>query len=199
LTTGVTVANGGAAYTNLPSTLNANTAYIRTDGYVVVTGIASNATQANVVVKTTIDGIAYYKTFVVIKNVGNDNYYLDFSPGAISYNTTAGSATDKIPINVKVMRECYPDGEIKPAISIPTGYKIYIYDDGALEANSLNVDYTCNWPVEQNKGVKDTTGMIHIKLSKDKTSTSWDDILDGPEDIPVSFVEDGGETEYRYQ
>ena len=124
MTTGVTVANGGAAYTNLPSTLNANTAYIRTDGYVVVTGIASNATQANVVVKTLVDGVAYSKTFVVIKNVGNDNYYLDFSPGAISYNITAGSATDKIPIHVKVMRECYPDGEIKTATSIPTGYQV---------------------------------------------------------------------------
>lgn len=96
---------------------------MRTDGYVVVTGINANATQANVVVKTLIDGVAYSKTFVVVKNVGGNNYYLDFSPGAIVYNTTSGNATDKIPIKIEVKCECYPDGEIKQ-LPLPTGYSV---------------------------------------------------------------------------
>lgn len=196
---GVDIPSGQNAIASFPAPaqLGASAAYIRTDGEILVTGIKSNANEAVLVVEATYNGAQYYKQFWVGKIVGQDNYYLDFTPNVIVYNTTTGNPST-VTLNVKVMKESYVDGSISVAPAMPSGYKVFLYDGNTIDVNWTDVDK--NYSLSMSNSIQD----LQLLLATAKTGGT---VEDGPEDILVNFVangekgekgEDGSEREWVY-
>lgn len=180
---GVDIPSGQNAIASFPAPaqLGASAAYIRTDGEILVTGIKSNANEAVLVVEATYNGAQYYKQFWVGKIVGQDNYYLDFTPNVIVYNTTTGNPST-ITLNVKVMKESYVDGSISVAPAMPSGYKVFLYDGNTIDVNWTDVDK--NYSLSMSNSIQD----LQLLLATAKTGGT---VEDGPEDILVNFVANG--------
>ena len=178
---GVNTPSGMDAIGTFPTPLGTNAAYIKTNGDIVVTGIKSDADEVVILVEATYNGAQYYKQFWVGKVVGRDNYYLDFTPGVIVYNTSTNTPSS-VNMNVKVMKESYIDGSISTAI--PSGYKVFLYDGNTIDTNwtTANKDYT----LSLNSNIRD----LKLLLATAKTGGT---VEDGPEDILVNFISDGAD------
>ena len=178
---GVYAGNGGTAVSEFPASPAANTVYIKTNGEVLLTGILANADSAIAMVEASYNDAHYYKQFEVGKKIGEDNYYLDFTPAAIVYNSTTSSPS-QVNINVKVMKESYVDGSTSIASAMPSGYKVFLYDGNTVDVNWTDVNNT--YTLNMNSNIQD----LHLLLATAKTGGT---IEDGPEDIPVTIVSNG--------
>ena len=178
---GVYAGNGGTAVSEFPANPAANTVYIKTNGDVLLTGILANADSAIAMVEASYNDAHYYKQFEVGKKIGEDNYYLDFTPAAIVYNSTTSSPS-QVNINVKVMKESYVDGSTAIASAMPSGYKVFLYDGSTVDVNWTDVSKS--YPLNMNSNIQD----LHLLLATAKTGGT---IEDGPEDIPVTIVSNG--------
>ena len=182
--TGVNRYNSGTAIQEFPANPAANTAYITTDGDVLVTGITAGNEAAVVRIKAAYHGGNYYKEFTVGKKVGEDNYYLDFTPSVITYNKTTNTPSSAT-LNVVVKKESYIDGKITVADAMPTGYKVFLYNS-TIDQNWTDVNHDAT--INLNANSRD----LKLLLATAKTGGT---IEDGPEDIPVIIVSDGEDGE----
>lgn len=178
--TGVNRYNSGTAIQEFPANPAANTAYITTDGDVLVTGITAGNEAAVVRIKAAYHGGNYYKEFTVGKKVGEDNYYLDFTPSVITYNKTTNTPSSAT-LNVVVKKESYIDGKITVADAMPTGYKVFLYNS-TIDQNWTDVNHDAT--INLNANSRD----LKLLLATAKTGGT---IEDGPEDIPVIIISDG--------
>lgn len=178
--TGANRYNSGAAISVLPQNPEANTAYITTDGNVLLSGIMAGNEAAVITIKAAYNGSNYYADFVVGKKVGEDNYELYFTPNVLTYNKTTGVPADS-EIRVTVKKESYIDGKVTVADAMPTGYKVFLYNSD-VDQEWTDVEHTAHVALNANSKT------LKLLLATAKTGGT---IEDGPEDINVLFVENG--------